>query len=170
MSAPRVLIGGVGYRWQRDASCGLVASDALARLDWPPGVEVADLGYGALYVVQDLADARPPYARLILLASADRGRPPGRLYSRRWEGRLAHPDEVQARIREAGAGVIDLDHLLVIAQHFGALPADVLVVEVEPIDTAGGESLSPGVADVLPVAIDRVRREALAAAHQELRA
>ena len=61
MSAmPRVLIGGVGYRWMRDASFGLVASDALAREQWPDGVEVADLGYGALYVALDLLDARPP--------------------------------------------------------------------------------------------------------------
>ncbi|MDP8924183.1 MAG: hypothetical protein M3O34_15070, partial [Chloroflexota bacterium] len=75
--APRVLIGGVGYRWMRDGSIGLVASDELMRQDWPAHVEVADLGFGAIYVTQDLAHAEPPYARLVLLAGVARGRTPG---------------------------------------------------------------------------------------------
>lgn len=158
---PRVLVGGVGYRWQRDASFGLVASDALAEGEQPAGVDVMDLGYGALYVAQDLADARPPYARLILLAGVARGRPAGQLYVRRWDRRLPGPDEVQARIREAGAGVIDVDHLLVIADYFGALPPEVVTIEVEPIEVEGGDGLSPGVAELLPTALKRVRQEAL---------
>src|ERR671927_1756612 len=130
--SPRVLIGGVGYRWMRDASFGLVVADELARREWPPGVEVADLGYGALYVALDLADARPRYDRIILLAGTERGREPGRLFCERWTPHAVDADEVQERIREAGAGVIDLDHLLVIAHHFGALPNDVRCVELEP--------------------------------------
>src|SRR5919199_3449130 len=138
----RVLIGGVGYRWQGDASWGLIASDELARLEWPPGVEVADLGYGALYVALDLADARPPYARVILMAGVTRGREPGRLYCERWTPRAVDAGEVQERIREAGAGVIDVDHLLVIAHYLNALPRDVVCIELEPLETAGGEGLS----------------------------
>ena len=163
---PRVLIGGVGYRWLRDASFGLVAGDELARLEWPPGVEVADLGYGALYVAQDLADARPPYERLILLAGVARGREPGRLYRYRWAGVAPDHEELQARIREAGAGVIDLDHLLVIAQYFGALPDDVVLLELEPVDATGGDGLSPEAAHRLPEAIALARREALAPARR----
>jgi hydrogenase maturation protease len=158
----RVLIGGVGYRWQGDTSFGLVATDELARLAWPTGVEVADLGYGALYVMQDLADARPPYERLILLAAVPRGRTPGEIYRYRWEGALPDADEIQERVREAGAGVIDLDHLLVIAQHFGALPGEVVVVELEPVDAAGRDGLSPAAAALLPGVAELVRREALA--------
>ena len=159
-AAPRVLIGGVGYWWMGDASFGVVVSQQLATLEWPRGVEVADLDYGALYVAQDLADAQPPYERLILLAGVARGREPGRVYHYRWDGVLPDADEIQERIREAGAGVIDLDHLLVIAQHFRALPDDVVIVEVEPVDVTGGERLSPAVADLLPEVIELVRREA----------
>ncbi|MDQ4077536.1 MAG: hydrogenase maturation protease [Chloroflexota bacterium] len=159
---PHVLIGGVGYRWQRDASFGLIASDELARLDWPPTIKVEDLGYGAIYVAQDLADAEPPYERVILLAGVTRGREPGRIYRYRWEGVLPDNDEIQARIYEAGAGVVDLDHLLVIAQHFEALPDDVIVIEIEPVDAMGGEGMSQEVANLLPEAIALVRREALA--------
>jgi hydrogenase maturation protease len=162
MTAGRVLVGGVGYRWQRDASFGLVASDALARAPWPDHVQVVDLGYGALYVVQDLADADPPYARLVLLAGVARGRRPGELYRRRWQGPLPGPEEIQARVREAGAGVVDLDHLLVIAGYFGALPADVVTLELEPVEVGGGEGLSPAATARLPEALEQARRAALA--------
>jgi hydrogenase maturation protease len=157
----RVLIGGVGYRWQGDASFGLVASDALAREAWPDHVQVADLGYGALYVAQDLADADPPYTRLVLLAGVPRGRRPGELYCWRWQGPLPGAEEVQARVREAGAGVIDLNHLLVIANYFGALPADVVILEFEPIEVAGAD-LSPAAAARLPEALAQARQAALA--------
>jgi len=158
----RVMIGGVGYRWFGDASFGLVATDQLAGLEWPSGVEVADLGYGAIYVAQDLAAAHPPYQRLILLCGMARGREPGQMYHYRWTGAAVDSEEIQARIREAGAGVIDLDHLLVIAQHFGALPDDVVVVEVEPVEMTTGDELSTRIASLLPQVIEFVRHQAVA--------
>ena len=163
----RVLIAGVGYRWQRDASFGLAVSDALAALEWPANVDIADLGYGALYVTQDLADADPSYARLILVAGAARGRVPGRLYCERWQAALPDNAEIQERVREAGAGVVDLDHLLIIATYFGALPQDVILLELEPVDVDGGEGLSPAATAVLPEALTRARALALAPALQE---
>lgn len=163
----RVLIGGVGYRWQRDASFGLVASDELSRLDWPPGIEISDLGYGAIYVAQDLADARPPYDRVILVTGMARGRTPGQIYRTRWEGGAPDPEDVVARIREAGAGVIDPDHLLIIAHHFGALPDDVVVIELEPVDVNGGEDLSPEAARHLQEVIELARCEAFAPRRRE---
>jgi hydrogenase maturation protease len=163
----RVLIGGVGYRWQGDASFGLVASDALMRESWPDTVDVADLGYGALYVTQDLSDAHPPYTRLVLLAAVSRGRTPGAVYRREWQPPLATPAEIQERVREAGAGVIDLDHLLVIASYFGALPADVVTLEFEPIELAGAD-LSPAAAALLPEMLALARSEALAPAREAI--
>ena len=163
----RVLIGGVGYRWMRDASFGLVVVDELARREWPPGIEVADLGYGALYVALDLADARPRYDRVILLAGVARGREPGRLYCERWTPRATGADEVQERIREAGAGVIDLDHLLVIAHYLNALPKDLVCIELEPKETAGGDGLSAAGAERLVEAIALARAHALAPVHHD---
>lgn len=159
---PRVLVGGVGYRWQRDLSFGLIVADALAEEALPAGVEIRDLGYGALYVAMDLEDAQPRYDRLILLAGVARDRPPGRLYRSRWDATPADPEEVQARIYEAGAGVIDLDHLLVIARHFDALPPEVILIEAEPVEGDGGDGLSAAVAALLPAALVLVRQEALA--------
>lgn len=162
----RVLIGGVGYRFQRDASFGLLAGDALAALDWPHGVAVEDLGYGALYAAQDIAAAEPPYDRVILLAGTERGREPGTLSRTQWAPAEVTAEELQERIREAGAGVIDLDHLLLIAAHFRALPADVLLIELEPVDSAGGDGLSETAAARLREAIEIARAAALeVAAH-----
>lgn len=159
---PRVLIGGVGYWWQRDASFGLAAVDALSAYDWPPGVRLAKLDYGALYVAQDLLDVQPAYDRLVLLAGTERERTPGRLYEHRWLATLPDPEEIQARVYESGAGVIDVDHLLIISEQFGALPSDVLIIEVEPIDAGGGEAMTAEVTALLPKAVDRARRAALA--------
>ncbi len=162
LMAERVLIGGVGYRWFGDGSFGLVVSDELASLDWPPGVEVEDLGYGALHVALDLADTHPPYGRVIFIAVTQRGREPGRLYRFRCGPELPDSEEVQARMYEASAGVIDLDHLLVIGRHFGALPPDVVVIELEPYSDTTGDQLSPPVQALLPQAVTLVRREVLA--------
>jgi hydrogenase maturation protease len=162
--AGRVLVGGVGYRWFGDASFGLLASDALAALDWPAGVDVQDLGYGALHVALDLADADPPYDRVVLLAVTERGREPGRLYRFTYDPTVPGAEEVQARMHEAGAGVIDLDHLLVIGRHFGALPDDVLAVELEPHPGTTGDRLSSEAEALLPEAVELVRRAVLAPA------
>ncbi len=161
----RVLIGGVGYRWFGDGSFGLVASDELARLDWPPGIDVEDLGYGALHVALDLVEADPRYERAVLIAVTERGREPGRLYRFRCDATMPDTEEIQARMYEAGAGVIDLDHLVVIGRHFGALPDDVVAIELEPHPGTIGVELSPHVQALLPDAAELVRREVLTAAH-----
>jgi hypothetical protein len=70
--------------------------------------------------------------------------------------------ELQERIREAGAGVIDLDHLLLIARHFGALPEEVACIELEPVDVVGGDGLSDAAAARLPEALALARAVALA--------
>ncbi len=164
VTAGRALIGGVGYRWSGDGSFGLVVSDLLATRDWPPSVDVEDLGYGALHVSLDLAEADPPYERVILVAVAERGREPGRLYRLRYEPTVPDTEEVQARMYEASAGVIDLDHLLVIGRHFGALPPDLVTIELEPHPGTTGDQLSPQAQALIPDAVELVRREVLATA------
>lgn len=150
----RVLVGGVGYRWMGDASFGPVVADRLAELPRAPGVDVEDLGYGAHFVVQDLEAAEPPYDRLVLVAGVQRGRAPGTLRRTPWRPAPCAAEEVQERMREAGAGVVDLDHLLAIGHHFAALPPEVVLYELEPV-TLQGELLSPRAAaalgELLPV-------------------
>jgi hypothetical protein len=167
----RVLIGGIGYRFQGDLSFGIHVSDRLLHEELPDHVEVMDLGYGALYVAQDLAHASPPYTRVVLVSAAVRGRAPG-LYDGPGPAGpapatadalpgLYGPGGVQERILEAGAGVIDLDHVLVIGSHFGALPFDLRVIELEPTELHRGDGLSELAGRLLPAAVARARRAAL---------
>jgi hydrogenase maturation protease len=165
----RVLVGGVGYRWFGDASFALLVSDALTDGAWPVEVDVLDLGYGALHVAMDLRDAKPAYERVILLAVTERGRAPGRLYRFDCPPGTPQLQDVQDRMYEAGAGVIDLDHLLIIGRHFDALPDDVVAVELEPHGGTTGDRLSTSAQALLPDAVELVRREVLAPARSRVR-
>src|SRR5262249_34295077 len=80
----------------------------------------------------------------------DRGRRGAEVHSYRWDGVLPGAEAIQARVAEAVTGVIDLDNLLVVAGHFGALPAEVFVVEVQPVATGFGMEPGPDVALALP--------------------
>ena len=163
----RVLVAGVGHTNQRDLSIGpLLAEQLAAETEWPAAVDVRDLGYGAVQVAQDLQawQVAVPYARAVLFGAAQRGRPPGTVTS----SRAAivpppDPDLVQAHVADALAGLVSLDLLLVVARQFGALPADVVVVEVEPEDTSWGPGCSTTIAAALPAARDAI----LAAARLE---
>jgi hydrogenase maturation protease len=159
---PRVLIGGVGYWWQRDGSFGLEAVDALLTLEWPPGVRVEKLDYGAIYLAQDLLAVDPPYDRMVLIAGTERGRAKGSLHLSRWSPTPMEPEKLQLLMYGAGSGLVDLDHLLPVAHHFGALPEEVVMIELEMVDSEGGEGLSPAAAERLEEVVELARREALA--------
>ncbi len=60
---------------------------------------------------------------------------------------------------EAGAGVISLENLLIVAQHFGALPADTSVVELEPVEKEWNTELSPLGEERLEQAVEWIQRE-----------
>ncbi len=60
---------------------------------------------------------------------------------------------------EAGAGVISLENLLVVAQHFGALPADTSVVELEPLEKGWNTELSVVGEQRLEQAVEWIRGE-----------
>lgn len=155
---PRTLLGSVGYSYLRDGSLGPVVLDALALEAWPPAVELEDLSYGPIAVIQRLQDARPPFGRLVLVGAVRRGRPAGTVTVYRWDGRLPAEDEIQARVAEAVTGVISLDNLLIVAGFFEALPGEVRIVEVEPEDEGWGEGFSAPVEAARRAVIDTVRR------------
>jgi hydrogenase maturation protease len=157
----RTLVAGVGYSNLSDLSAGPLVAAQLRRDGWPAHVEVDDLSYGPIAVVHRLAEAVPPYQRLVLIGAADRGQNGAGVRCYRWEGVLPSAEEVQARVAEAVTGVIDLDNLLVVAQQFGALPDEVFVIEVQPVVTNFGLEPSADVAALLPEVRRLARRVAL---------
>lgn len=156
-----VLIGGVGYTFLRDHSVGPELARLLAALSWPQGVQVEDLSYGPIAAVHHLRETLRPEDRVILIGSAKRDRTPGEVYRYRWDGLLPEDAEIQARVVEAVTGVISLDNLLIVATRFGALPRDVLVIEVEPEDESWGPGFTPGVEQAIEKVIALVRQEVL---------
>lgn len=144
----RVLVAGVGYRNLRDHSVGVAVVDLLATRSWSGDVVVEDLSYGPVAVVQRLEDepAERAFTLAVFVGSVARGlRPPGTVTAYRWDGMLPDAEHVQAAVTEAVTGVIALDNTLIVARHFGALPAVVCVVEVEPEVEAFGDAFSPSV-------------------------
>jgi len=114
-------------------------------------VVVEDLSYNPIAVVQWLEDEAPErrFTRAVVVGGVARGgRPPGTVTAYRWDGVLPTDDEIQRAVGEAVTGVIALDNTLIVARHFGGLPPDVVVVEVEPAVHEFGDAFSDSVADV----------------------
>ena len=77
------------------------------------------------------------------------GRRPGTVTAYRWDGVLPGDEEIQRAVTEAVTGVIALDNTLVVARHFGALPDEIVVVEVEPAVHEFGDTFSDAVGRVV---------------------
>jgi Ni,Fe-hydrogenase maturation factor len=160
----RTLVGGVGYFHLCDFSLGPALSSRLQAQAWPEHIVVEDLSYGPVIVCHRLGDERPPFGRWIVAGAARRGRSPGSISAYRWNGVLPDADAIQARVAEAVGGVIDLDNLVIVARALGAAPAETVIVEVEPLIEAHGESFSDPVAQALPQVAELVRNFALGGA------
>ena len=150
----RVLVGGLGYRFLRDASVGPYVSDVLAD-EARNGIEIEDVSYHPVGLAQNLQE-RPPYDRLVLVSAVRRGRPPGSVTSYRWDGVLPTTAEIQERVSEAVTGVVSLDNTLIVCGALGGMPVDVRVVEIEPADDGWGEGFSPEVEQRLPEVLEAV--------------
>lgn len=98
--------------------------------------------------------------KLVLVAATSRGRDPGSTV--RYEvdpDVVPDPDDVVIRLGESVGGVIDLDHTLVVNQHFGSLPRDTVVIEIEAGDESFGTGYSPSVAEAIPRILEMIRQE-----------
>jgi hydrogenase maturation protease len=141
----RVIVAGVGYRNLRDHSVGVEVADHLETIPWAHDVVVEDLSYNPIAVGQRLEDEPPGrrFERAVVVAAVERsGRPPGTVAVYRWNGALPTDEEIQRAVTEAVTGVIALDNTLVVTRYFGALPEEVVVVEVEPAVHEFGDTFS----------------------------
>ena len=154
----RALIAGFGRPGMRDLDFGRQLTRYLENLSWPEGVVVEDLSYAAPLVLHRLQELQP--AKLLLVGAAARGLgPPGAL--RRYAINLIPPgpEEVHRCLEESAQGVVDLDHTLAVARHWGGLPADTVVIEVEPADCSFGIGFSEELAASFDPILAMVRRE-----------
>lgn len=154
---PQVLIAGVGYPFLRDLSIGPVLAADLRQLDWPSGIEVDDWSFNPIAIVQRMEARSEAYDRIVIVSGVERGREPGQVHRYRWQGDLPDADEIQERIGEAVMGIISLDNLLIVCQYFKVLPAEVVVIEVEPEDTGWGAGFTPCIEAAMSEVVSTVR-------------
>lgn len=154
----KILIGTVGYHNLRNHSMGPVLLPELKRLQWPQGVELDEMNWGPIAIVQKFQSLSTPYDRVVLLAAIERpNRTTGEFTVYRWMGGL--PDEVmiQACIGDAVTGVISVENLLIIGEHFKIWPDEVFVIDVEPGPEQAGEEFTPEVKEIIPEVISSIR-------------
>ncbi len=141
-------------------SFGRVLLGELEQVEWSENVHVEDLNFGPIMIYQWLEESPIKFDKAILVSAAKRGREPGTLEVYRWIDPQPSADDIQTSIGEAVTGVISLENLLIVCQHFGVFPKDVTIVEIEPQKEDYGMEFSPVVAAKVGEAIEIVKREA----------
>ncbi|MEE8233161.1 MAG: hypothetical protein V3R41_00585, partial [Gammaproteobacteria bacterium] len=79
------------------------------------------------------------YDRIVLIAGVDREMQPGSVTCRHWLGGKLDNLAVQDRIYEAVTGVISLDNLLVIGEHFKIWPEELITIEIQLANSSFGD-------------------------------
>ena len=149
----RILVGGVGYTNLRGRSLGPVLIERLQAHSWPADVVVEDVSYGPIDVLFKL-QAEPRGFRVgIFVGAVARGRSEGAIERSVWRSTDPSVDELQERISEAVTGVVSMENLLYILDHFGALPPQTVVIEVEP---EAEESWGPELSTSMLAALEQV--------------
>jgi hydrogenase maturation protease len=142
----------------RDLDFGRRFVDYAAALDWPDDVVVEDLSSAPHLVLHRLQELMP--ATVVLVGSVERGTGgPGSVRRYRLDPAAPRPADVHFSLSEGLAGASDLGHTLTVLRHWGALPADTTVVEVEPADTSFGLGFSEEVGAAIQQIVDLVRAE-----------
>ncbi|HET7718551.1 MAG TPA: SpoIIE family protein phosphatase [Acidimicrobiales bacterium] len=142
MTLCRAFVGSFGKPGHRDLDFGRQVIDCLQQLDWPAGVVIEELPCSPALVLSRLQELRPH--KVVLLGAVPRGdEPPGAV----------------RRYAFHHATVPDVDLSLTVARQWGGLPADTVVIEVEPADTGFGPGFSETLAGCFDPILDMVREE-----------
>ena len=128
----RAIIGIVGYcGFVRGYPLGPELMERLRALAWPDGVEIREMNWGPVAIVQDFQAQADKPDRVVLVGALDRRLEAGTVSCRRWVGGTLDTAAVQRRMFEAVTGVISLDNLLVIGAQFGVWPRETFTVELQ---------------------------------------
>lgn len=135
----RIALGLVGYyQFIRGYPLGPELKARLDAMDWLHQVDLKEMNWGPVAIVQEFQANKISYERVVLVSAVQRGGEVGSVTCRQWLGGELTVMEVQNRIFEAVTGIISVDNLLVIGSHFKIWPPEVIVIEVELPDDAIG--------------------------------
>ena len=154
----RALVGGFGLPAMRDLDFGRQFVGYAEALDWPADVVVEDLSYAPHLVLHRLQELDP--ANVVFVGSVERGvERPGTVRRYRLDPAPPDPGAVHLSLTDGLAGVGEFHHTLRVLRHWGALPADTVIIEVEPADTSFGLGFSEEVGSSIEQIVDVVRAE-----------
>jgi len=147
----KVFIGTVGYHNLRNHSIGPALLPQLQKMTWAPGVDIDELNWGPIAIVQKFQSLPTHYDRFILLAAIERpGRNMGEITVFQWQGKLPDEELIQRCIGDAVTGVISVENLLIIGEYFKIWTGETLLVDVEPGPEQVGEDFTEEVQHVIP--------------------
>ena len=137
----RVLILGLGNPLLGDEGIGVRVVEELKGLELPDGVTVVEGGTAGL----GLIGLMEGYQRVIIVDAADMGHPPGRVVR-------FTPLEAQFKTVEAPLSLhqIGLGEVLALAKALEVVPAELVIIGVQPSRVEGGIGLSPEVEGAIP--------------------
>ncbi len=147
----KTFIGTVGYHNLRNHSIGPALLPQLQKMKWAEGVDIDELNWGPIAIVQKFQSLPTPYDKVILIAAIERPeRKIGDITVYKWMGKL--PDEVmiQRCVGDAVTGVISVENLLIIGEHFKIWTGETFVVDVEPGPEEAGEDFTEEMQQAIP--------------------
>ena len=137
----QVAIGLVGYfQFIRGYPLGPEFMERMEATHWPEvDVSIKEMNWGPIAIVQDFQANSIKYDRIVFVTAVDRGLQHGTITCRQWLGGELDTLAIQDRIFEAVTGVISLDNLLVIGEHFKVWPQEVITIEVQLAESSFGD-------------------------------
>ena len=139
----KILIGTVGYHLLQNHSVGPILFEDLKKMKFSKKVEVEEMNWGPIAIVQYFQSLAVPFDRLIFLVAIERpDRKVGTIDVFKWKGGLPSETQIQACVGDAATGVISVENLLIIGEFFKIWPKELYLVDVEPGPEIAGEHLT----------------------------
>jgi hypothetical protein len=147
----KTFIGTVGYHNLRNHSIGPALLLQLQKMQWIDGVELDELNWGPIAIVQKFQSLPIAYDRVILIAAIERPeRKVGDITVYKWMGKLPDEELIQRCVGDAVTGVISVENLLIIGEHFKIWTGETFVVDVEPGPEEAGEDFTEEMQQAIP--------------------
>jgi hypothetical protein len=150
----KIFIGTVGYHNLRNHSIGSALLPRLQAMKWPAGVELDELNWGPIAIVQKFQAMPEAFDRVILLSAIERPRRQvGDVSVYQWCGRLPDEELIQRCVGDAVTGVISVENLLIIGEYFKIWPNETYFVDVEPGPEQAGEGFTERMQEAIPTVV-----------------
>lgn len=147
----KTFIGTVGYHNLCNHSIGSALLPQLLKLQWPAGVELDELNWGPIAIVQKFQSLPFTFDRVILLSAIERpDRKIGDITIFKWMGKLPDEEMIQRCIGDAVTGVISVENLLIIGEYFKIWTGETFFVDVEPGPEQAGENFTREMQEIIP--------------------